>query len=169
MNYYLSTAITVGYYVVYPITTLISWLLVCLAPVLHLAHYTFHALLLPLRILAKFETLYIYLGVAAVVGILTGSILHFSSGLLIWALDLRSSTEEDLGPHVERSRAALRKKKSGPAGSLSPIGSGSRPVLDPSIKREYADWLDRDRARKRDGLLSQTILEEEDDDSDYDF
>ncbi len=41
-----------------------------------------------------------------------------------------------------------------------------RPMIDTSMKREYADWLEKDRGRRKNGLLSTTILEEDDDSED---
>ena len=185
---YLSVTRTTFYYLFYPIATILSWLLVAVSPILHLLQYLLHALALPLRILARFEvgfhrcnilklnvsqTLYIYLGVATVVGVVTGSILHFSSNIIISALDLRSKLEEKAPKvggslHASRTTPASSLDAWSPAVSRSKAASSSRASIDPSMKREYADWLDRDRARKREGLMAQTILEE-DDDSEYDF
>jgi hypothetical protein len=36
-------------------TTVYNWVLVALAPALHLGHYLFSGMFLPLRLLAKFE------------------------------------------------------------------------------------------------------------------
>ena len=50
--YYLALPVT------FVLTSLYGWFLIALAPVLHLAVYIFSALVLPLRILAKFEVLF---------------------------------------------------------------------------------------------------------------
>ena len=51
-----------SYYLTLPVTTIIAllygWLIIALAPVLHLTAYAFSALLLPLKFLAKFEVLH---------------------------------------------------------------------------------------------------------------
>ena len=52
---WLSVTGTIFYYLTVPLTTFFGWLLVALAPLLHLAHYFLSGLLLPLRVLAKFE------------------------------------------------------------------------------------------------------------------
>jgi hypothetical protein len=52
---WLSVTGTIFYYLSLPFTTLLRWILVALAPVLHLGHYMVSGFLLPLRLLAKFE------------------------------------------------------------------------------------------------------------------
>lgn len=52
---WLSVLGSVLYYLSLPFKIIFDWLLVALAPVLHLGHYLLSALLFPLRILAKFE------------------------------------------------------------------------------------------------------------------
>jgi hypothetical protein len=52
---WLSVTGAIFYYLSLPFTTLLRWILVALAPVLHLGHYTVSGFLLPLRLLAKFE------------------------------------------------------------------------------------------------------------------
>ena len=52
---YLSAAVTVGYVILYPLVVVLSWVLACLSPVIHLVHYLLHALFFPLRLLARFE------------------------------------------------------------------------------------------------------------------
>jgi hypothetical protein len=54
---WLSVIGSVFYNLSLPITTVLGWLLVALAPLLHLGHYFFYGFLLPLRLLAKFEVL----------------------------------------------------------------------------------------------------------------
>ncbi|KAI9677556.1 MAG: hypothetical protein M1817_006510 [Caeruleum heppii] len=167
----LSTTSSVLYYVFYPVTTLLAWALIGLAPVLHLLHYAVHACLLPLRVLARFETLYIYLGVAVLIGLLTGSVLHFSTSLLISISDLRSTPLEELdrrNPVVFSRTKKTKEKKQAQANDVQRLVTGAHPTIDGNLRREYADWLDKDRGKRREGLLSQTILEEEDD-SDDDF
>jgi voltage-gated potassium channel Kch len=52
---WLSVLGSVLYYLSLPFKIIFDWLLVALAPVLHLGHYLLSAFLFPLRILAKFE------------------------------------------------------------------------------------------------------------------
>jgi hypothetical protein len=48
---------SIFYHLTIPIITILGWLLVALAPLLHLGHYVASGLLLPLKLLAKFEVL----------------------------------------------------------------------------------------------------------------
>ncbi|KAI9826879.1 MAG: hypothetical protein M1832_005818 [Thelocarpon impressellum] len=173
---------TVVYYIVSPVLGVVFFLSTLtstlLSPLTHLLSYIMYAALLPLRLLARLETLYVYLGVAVLVGLASGTLLHLSSGTLVAALDLRARPGEDEAPRstysssidARRARRAAVRAKRQQAGDLPSPGSpeGLRHGgLDVGLKREYADWLDKDRGRKREGLLGQTILEEEDDASDY--
>ena len=54
---WLSAIGSILYYLSLPITTVLGWLLVALAPLLHLGHYVLSGFLLPLRLLAKLEVL----------------------------------------------------------------------------------------------------------------
>ncbi|KAI9721448.1 MAG: hypothetical protein M1812_002210 [Candelaria pacifica] len=116
---------------------------------------------MPLRILGKFETLYIFFGVAAVVGILTGSVLHLSSSFLITTLNLQSGPEED--EPLPISIVAARRQKRSARLETPMVKLKQSPRIDTSMNREYADWLEKDRGRRKNGLLSTTILEEDDD------
>lgn len=50
--------------------------------------------------------------------------------------------------------------------SLSKRGVGAQPNANRSLKTEFADWLEKGGAPGRKGLLSTTILEENDDSED---
>jgi len=52
---WLSMVGTVLYYLSRPITTTFNWILVILAPIIHLVHYITWACLLPLKLVTKFE------------------------------------------------------------------------------------------------------------------
>ncbi|KAB8299912.1 hypothetical protein EYC80_000155 [Monilinia laxa] len=153
------------YYLSLPIALIFNWLLVILrttlAPFLHLGNSFISTLLLPLKVLAKFETLIIFLGSAVLIGLITGLILRISSSLLTSLFKLTPSPEET-GRSVSSIRAAQGEKK-----------RNSNPDLlkwkvDPSVERRYSEWLEKNGGRKRDehGLLAQTIIEEEDDSDD---
>ncbi|KAI9881353.1 MAG: hypothetical protein M1830_003360 [Pleopsidium flavum] len=158
-----SSVFTVFYYLLLPIIVILKWLLTTLgfivAPLLHLGHYTLHACLWPLRILAKFETLYIFFGVAALVGAVTGLVLHLSSSFVATTLSLDAVTEEQ-GRTVASYRAEKQRAK------LSIPRIGAQRKIDRSLKTDYADWLGKDKGQGRKGLLSTTILEENDDSED---
>jgi len=151
-------------------------LVIVTAPIVHVAHYLLHAVAWPVRQLAKLEvsapllpqrhthasqTLYIYFGVAVLVGILLGAIIHHLTRFLIKVLGIDKAPEER-----GRTLAAYRAEKTErqakkPKQSLPQIGL--KPMrLDGAIKDEYAEWLKRDKSPGTKGPLFTTILEEED-------
>ncbi|KAG9621073.1 hypothetical protein KCU64_g21489, partial [Aureobasidium melanogenum] len=100
--------------------------------------------LVPLRFLQKFETIYIYLGVASITGISCGLLLHFIYSFLHSNLHLASEPAVR-GPTSRQYRASRRRKEA----MLSPTLSMSS-VLDTPGAGRY-------------GLLAQTIHEEDSD------
>jgi hypothetical protein len=52
---WVSALSTVLYYLSLPFTTIFSWILIPLAPALHLGYYLLSGLLIPLKLFAKFE------------------------------------------------------------------------------------------------------------------
>jgi len=153
------------YYLLLPFITVLGWLLVLLAPVGHLGNYLLSGMLLPVTLLAKFETLYIYLGVAAVIGLVTGSILHLSSTLLISMLNL-SPLPEETQRSAASVRAAREQKKLEDAWQSSAVESDQpRWKVDISMEAKHGDWSEKDATKRREdhGLLGQTIIEEDDD------
>jgi hypothetical protein len=115
--------------------------------------------------LTIYQTLYIYLGVAAVIGILTGSILHTTSSILVSIFNLTPAAEET-GRPAASVQAAREKMKLEQAWQSSTIKNerGSWKT-EPSMEKKYAEWLEADRGQRVEdqGLLRQTILEEDDD------
>ena len=111
------------------------------------------------------QTLYIYLGVAAVIGILTGSILHITSSTLVSIFNLTPAAEET-GRPAASVRAVREKRKLEQAWQSSTI-KNKRGVweAEPSTEEKYAEWLEVDRGQRVEdqGLSRQTILEEDDD------
>lgn len=115
---------------------------------------------------------------AVLIGLITGSILYYFNVALISVFDLRPTPSEATYPATSVVRDEMRRQKQ--RMSLDPMGvatatspgtttstASTRARIDPSMKREYADWLDKDRGRRRDGLLSTTILEEDDSSEDF--
>jgi hypothetical protein len=103
--------------------------------------------------------------VAAVIGVITGSLLHLSSTIVVSSLNLQSSPEDEyLKPaSLLRLRRRLPQQRiKSPAMARSgemPRGEGA------NLERAYAG-MDRAAGRARGGergILSQTILEEDDD------
>ncbi|MCJ1388352.1 hypothetical protein MMC18_001198 [Xylographa bjoerkii] len=161
----LSTTAVVLYYVCFPVIIIWKLLLAALlfvaAPLLHVAHYLIHGVLWPIRQLGKLETLYIYFGVAALVGILTGAILHYSINFIVRSLGIDRVAQErgrTLSSYraEKTERQAKKMRQTLPKVGLKPL----RP--DTVLKEEYSDWLKQDKGFGTKGLLSTTILEEED-------
>lgn len=174
------------HYILVPFIVIFNVCQVIFAPATHIIAYTLHALLLPLMFFTKFEvsyqpklqqtilitrlqTFYIYFGVAALIGLITGSILHFSSTMLITIFDLRPSAEEK-GRTAASVREAREKKNQQDAwqSSSSRKYSDNLIRLEEMARKDYSDFLDKDWGKRREGqgLLSQTILEEDDDSED---
>ncbi|KAK3079136.1 hypothetical protein LTS18_005653 [Coniosporium uncinatum] len=172
----LSIVLTVLYYLLYaiiwPIWKLLQSLLVIARPLLYVlqflslpfvyfAAFVGEGFAIPFRFLAKFESLYIYLGVAGVIGLVAGSILHFSYAFLAGALNLHSINDETpQGRTIAEYRAARRKKLDGPL--YSPISSSP---LYSKVSSQVSSLKPDLAKRNRQGTLTQTILEEDDSDS----
>ncbi|KAF5879613.1 uncharacterized protein Bfra_006820 [Botrytis fragariae] len=153
------------YYISLPIIVISNWLLailrIALAPLLHLGNSLVSAMLLPLRVVAKFETIIIFLGSAIVIGLITGLLLRVSSNILASLFKL-TSDPEDTDRSVASIRAAREHKKR---------NSKSDPLkwkVDPSVEKRHSGWLEKDGGRKKDehGLSAQIIIEEDDDSDD---
>lgn len=65
-------------------------------------------------------------------------------------------------------RAAREQKKLEDAWQSSSSRGEARVKVDPFVEKKYAEWLEKGVGKRRegDGLLGQTILEEEDDSED---
>ena len=114
------------------------------------------------------QTLYIYLGVAAVIGLLTGSVLHLSSSILVSLFNL-TTVPEDPGCSQASVRAPREQKKLEEAWQSSPSkGDPNKSKFDTSMQKKYAEWLEKDVRKRRtgQGVLGQTIIEEDDDSDD---
>ncbi|KAG9553133.1 hypothetical protein KCU86_g20530, partial [Aureobasidium melanogenum] len=159
MNPYVSWSLAALYYLTYPVYFLLcfialtlktllspitSLLLFLLQPLVLFAQLLAYCALVPLRFLQKFETIYIYLGVASITGISCGLLLHFIYSFLHSNLHLASEPAVR-GPTSRQYRASRRRKEA----MLSPTLSMSS-VLDTPGAGRY-------------GLLAQTIHEEDSD------
>ncbi|KAH7393114.1 hypothetical protein BKA64DRAFT_76925 [Cadophora sp. MPI-SDFR-AT-0126] len=156
---WLSVLGTSFYYVSFPVTTIFWWIVACLTPFAILAMYILSAFLLPLKFLAKFETISIYLGVAAVIGLITGSILHLSSGLLNSIFNL-TAVPEETGRSAASVRGAREQKKLEQAWDRIPTKSEKGDLHSDPEMEKFAEWLEKGGQ----GVLGQTILEEDDSD-----
>jgi len=161
----LSSTATVLYYIGFPVIILVRLVLAALifvaAPILHVAHYLLHGVLWPIHQLARLETLYIYFGVAALVGICAAATLHYSMTLIVRSLRI-DGTAEERGRTLSSYRAEKTERQAEKMRQTLPK-VGLKPMrLDTGLKEEYSDWLKQDKGFGTKGLLSTTILEEED-------
>jgi hypothetical protein len=106
--------------------------------------------------LIRSQSVYIFLGVAAVIGVITGSVLHLSSTVMMAAMNLQSTNSIEAEGKISQSKAdGKRSRRIRKSQSLSENGLND-------LNKDYREWLDKDRGVKGKGLVSQTILEEDD-------
>lgn len=103
--------------------------------------------------------MFIYLGVAATIGLLTGSILHVSSSLLVSVFNL-TAVPEETGRSAASVRAAREQKKLEQAWDRIPIKNERGDLRSDPEMEKFAEWLEKGDQ----GVLGQTILEEDDSD-----
>ena len=108
--------------------------------------------------------MYIFMGVAVVVGAVTGLTIHGASKFIIALLRLDHPLEEPRGRTLESSRADKEGKraKKDPLGQLirESVEAQNEPV---PVKDEMLDWIKREQGRGRNnGMIPNTILEEDD-------
>lgn len=114
------------------------------------------------------QMLYEYLGVAALIGLLAGSLLHFSSDMLMQALGLQASPEHS-GRTAASVRVAREKRRLEDAWPAStPVRSNQTRAKVEENSKDSSEYVEKDRNKRKEGqgLLSQTILEEDDDSED---
>ncbi len=96
--------------------------------------------------------------------------MYFSSRIFASVLGLQAVQEDEHSPQV--SRRALQNRTNLEEGwdAATPVWkpSGQPPRLEESLATGYADLLKKDLGKRKEnhGLLSQTIMEEEDDSED---
>ncbi|GAB7347853.1 hypothetical protein MBLNU459_g5385t1 [Dothideomycetes sp. NU459] len=163
MNTYLAWLLTVLSWIVYPVYFVLYYvalgilavlspisrvLLFLLQPVVYLAQFIGTCVTAPFYFLQRFETLYIYLGVASLTGVAIALLLHYFYSFLHSSLHL-ASEPATRGPTAKQYRAARqRKAKQAYEPLLSPVPLGVSDIP----------------GRGRRGLLAQTIHEEGDSD-----
>lgn len=97
------------------------------------------------------------------VGVLTGTSLHYASAFLMSLLNLDSRHGEPRGRSLSSYRAEKRRRLG--RDSLPKVKqTGILPIGDGNLKEEIVGWKrsNEDRGRHRNGLIPNTILEEED-------
>ena len=108
------------------------------------------------------QTLYIFFGIAALVGIVTGTSLHYVSSFIISMLDLDRSSEEQRGQSLASYRAEKRERAHAEIPILESRQKQRLQNNDLGLREEYMDWSTIKRGRERVGIRINTIIEEED-------
>ncbi|KAF6223482.1 hypothetical protein HO133_000325 [Letharia lupina] len=164
---YLFAAWTVIYFIAYPIFYILKFILflsaIITAPLLHLGHYCLYACWYVLRVLGKFETLYIFFGIATLVGLVTGTSLHYVSGFITSILNLDSLPEQQRGRTLASYRAEKQERRDAkdPIMELRQKDEGLQ-GNDLRLREDYMNWSLSKQGRGRGGPRFNTILEEED-------
>ena len=112
-------------------------------------------------LIARMQTLYIFFGVAVLVGAITGTSVHYVYGFISSILDLEGQPEEHRGRTLASHRRERQQKAEDLLVKVETRGGGL-PMSDVTPKEEYRDWewSKQSRGKKRDGLIN-TILEED--------
>lgn len=107
------------------------------------------------------QTLYIFFGVAVLVGVITGTCLHYVYSFISSLLEMMGQPEEQRGRTLASYRRQQQQKAEDPLVKVEARG-GRLPMGDVTPKEEYRDWewSKQSRGKKRDGLIN-TILEED--------
>jgi hypothetical protein len=110
------------------------------------------------------KTLYIFLGVAASIGLISSIVLYTSSAILISIFNL-SPVPEQSGRTATSVRAIQEKKRREQEWQSSTVKNDDLAWRSDVSMAKYAEWLGKrgKGSRREDGLLGQTILEEDDD------
>ena len=128
-----------------------------------------------------YQTLYIYFGIAIIVGLTTGLILHFLSttSVHILGLDIQpAQNEQKVKGHTAASYRASREKRKKLDKEVTNAAKARLLTLDPLLREAFQHSLggrgsapqSPNTPKRRDSLLSTTILEEvEDSGGDFDF
>ena len=104
-----------------------------------------------------YKTLYIYFGVAILIGLTIGASLHYISKFIITALNLDVISENTgtLSASYCKSKADTATRQSLPRAEF-------QSSLNGPLRDRYPSWSRQEKAFGNKGLQSTTILEEED-------
>ncbi|PLB33567.1 uncharacterized protein BDW47DRAFT_91226 [Aspergillus candidus] len=130
---------------------------VLVTPLLYLGNSILSLILLPLRILAKFESILIYLGVAIVMGIGAGFIVYYSSSTVVNLLGhamgaLWTPSAPPTGPSDSKAL---------PGHQVRQAGLVNAPLFLPRDQWRRRDGKKAPRGTRQAGLQASTILEED--------
>jgi hypothetical protein len=98
------------------------------------------------------------------VGIATGTGLHYASGFIASVLKINIRAEERQARSIAEYRASRQEQLEKEARSpMLPQVTLSQPKMGGAMKEEYSDWLRQDKGLQgKKGLIPSTILEEDD-------
>ncbi|KXT10769.1 hypothetical protein AC579_2318 [Pseudocercospora musae] len=131
------------------------------APLVYLARFMLALAATPFHVLARFETLYIYLGVAAIVGLLAGVIVAAVYSILYNFFHLDTPPE----PVSLRTAKEYRQEKQKQKLDSAQSSLSSPRLLSPAaLSSGYASLSDVARKGSKRSLLATAIMEEEDPD-----
>lgn len=99
-----------AYTVLLSLRALLAIPLFAAAPLVHIGYFVSYGCWWPFHFLAKFETLYIFFGVATLVGIITGTSLHYVSTFLASVLKIDGRPQERRARNVEGSEVGKLEK-----------------------------------------------------------
>ncbi|KAL7949138.1 hypothetical protein V8C42DRAFT_313421 [Trichoderma barbatum] len=138
-----------------PLSYLLSLLRIVFAPAIYLVAYIASWCRVVFEFIVALQPIYTFLATAAAVGIFAGFTLATSSTIITSYLGMQDNGST---AQASRSRASQGKK---------PLSSFSTPTIKDDSSSNEGEWYWPDpspsRRRPATGLLSQTILEEEDD------
>ncbi|USW51602.1 hypothetical protein Slin15195_G049210 [Septoria linicola] len=138
-----------------------------LQPVVYLVHFLLTCLALPFRALAQLETIYIYLGIAALLGVSGGLIISLVSSKITSTLFKPTPTRAKVRSvkDYRRQKKQLKVKEELPTLLLPPTrqvnGTSPQRHLSPGSLSPGPMSLS-DASRRKAGLMGTTIMEEED-------
>ncbi|KAK3681213.1 hypothetical protein LTR37_020927 [Vermiconidia calcicola] len=123
-----------------------------LLPLVYFTRFVLQCLAAPLRFAAKFETLYIYLGIAAITGVVLGLVVSLIYGILKRPLGLDSEPEPP-GRTATQYREEKRKQKaplmSSGIAPLSYVSSRCKPGGKGLLPHTIMEEVDSDRSSNR--------------------
>ena len=109
------------------------------------------------------QTLYIFFGIAALVGMVTGTGLHYVSGFIISMLNLQASPEQQRGATLASCRAEKQVRQDAKDTIVKVVQNDEGFQRDKYLLRDdLVNWNTSKQDRGRGGDRFNTILEEED-------
>ncbi|TKA29011.1 hypothetical protein B0A50_03423 [Salinomyces thailandicus] len=179
IDIYLASTITILWYICWPlyyiatgvlyILKLLYWPVdFLLQPFVYLGRFLFACCLAPFQLLVKLEVVYIYLGVAAIVGVAIGVAIALIYSSLTSFIGSDSPSRRAQLRSAKEYRESKRRRKAAIEQPLTPLSAATPPVRisrDQVVPGHIGTSDSTRKGRRNQSLLSQTIMEEVD--SDY--